>query len=104
FSGSLRRPGTPLFPYTTLFRSLADGGLFEGRQIVSQEHLRLMTSDQVPAIAKTPDSFFPGFWDRTGWGFGVGVDTEGRRAGRYGDRKSTRLNSSHVSISYAVFS
>jgi CubicO group peptidase (beta-lactamase class C family) len=71
--------------YTLFARMLADGGRFEGRQIVSQEHLRLMTSDQVPAIAKTPDSFFfPGFWDGTGWGFGVGVDTEGKRAGRYG--------------------
>ena len=70
--------------YTRFARMLADGGRFEGRQIVSEEHLRLMTSDQVPAIAKTPDSFFPGFWDGTGWGFGVGVDTEGRRAGRYG--------------------
>ena len=70
--------------YTRFARMLADGGRFEGRQIVSEEHLRLMTSDQVPAIAKTPDSFFPGFWDGTGWGFGVGVDTKGRRAGRYG--------------------
>ena len=43
-----------------------------------------MTRDQVPAIAKAPDSFFPGFWDETGWGFGVGVDTAGERAGRYG--------------------
>jgi len=63
---------------------LADGGRHEGRQIVSEEHLRLMTSDQVPAVAKAPDSFFPGFWDSTGWGFGVGVDTQGRTAGRYG--------------------
>jgi CubicO group peptidase (beta-lactamase class C family) len=47
--------------YTRFARMLADGGRFEGRQIVSEEHLRLMTSDQVPAIAKTPDSFFPGF-------------------------------------------
>jgi CubicO group peptidase (beta-lactamase class C family) len=70
--------------YTRFARMLADGGRFEGRQIVSEEHLRLMTSDQVPAIAKTPDSFFPGFWEGTGWGFGVGVDTEGGRAGRYG--------------------
>jgi len=70
--------------YTRFARMLADGGQFEGRQIVSEEHLRLMTSDQVPAIAKTPDSFFPGFWDSTGWGFGVGVDTQGRTAGRYG--------------------
>jgi CubicO group peptidase (beta-lactamase class C family) len=70
--------------YTRFARMLADGGRFEGQQIVSEEHLRLMTSDQVPALAKTPDSFFPGFWDGTGWGLGVGVDTEGGRAGRYG--------------------
>jgi CubicO group peptidase (beta-lactamase class C family) len=70
--------------YTRFARMLADGGRFEGRQIVSDAHLRLMTGDQVPAVAKTPDSFFPGFWDRTGWGFGVGVETEGGRAGRYG--------------------
>jgi len=70
--------------YSRFARMLADGGRFEGQQLVSEEHLRLMTSDQVPAAAKTPDSFFPGFWDGTGWGFGVGVDTAGRRAGRYG--------------------
>jgi len=70
--------------YTRFARMLADGGRFEGRQFVSQEHLRLMTSDQVPATAKTPDSFFPGFWEGTGWGFGVGVATEGGQAGRYG--------------------
>ena len=70
--------------YTRFARMLADGGRFDGRQIVSEDHLRLMTSDQVPAVAKSPDSFFPGFWDSTGWGFGVGIDTEGSRAGRYG--------------------
>jgi CubicO group peptidase (beta-lactamase class C family) len=70
--------------YTRFARMLADGGQFEGRHIVSAEHLRLMTTDQVPAIAKTPDSFFPGFWDGTGWGFGVGLDTKGARVGRYG--------------------
>jgi CubicO group peptidase (beta-lactamase class C family) len=43
-----------------------------------------MTSDQVPAENKTPDSFFPGFWDGTGWGFGVEVQSEGPRRGRYG--------------------
>ena len=43
-----------------------------------------MTSDQVPAENKTPDSFFPGFWDGMGWGFGVGVQTEGPQRGRYG--------------------
>ncbi len=43
-----------------------------------------MTSDQVPAAAKSPDSFFPGFFDSSGWGFGVGVSTAGPHAGRYG--------------------
>jgi CubicO group peptidase (beta-lactamase class C family) len=33
---------------------------------------------------KTSDSFFPGFWDGTGWGFGVAVHTAGRHHGRYG--------------------
>lgn len=70
--------------YTRFARMLADGGRFEGQQVVSEEHLRLMTSDQVPASAKTPDSFFPGFWDATGWGFGIGVDTTDGRTGRYG--------------------
>jgi CubicO group peptidase (beta-lactamase class C family) len=70
--------------YTRFARMLADGGRFEGERIVSEEHVRLMTSDQVPAIAKTPDSFFPGFWDGTGWGFGVGIETGGGRPGRYG--------------------
>jgi CubicO group peptidase (beta-lactamase class C family) len=70
--------------YARFARMLADGGRFEGRQIVSDEHLRLMTTDQVPDIAKTPESFFPGFWDSTGWGFGVGVEMNGKRSGRYG--------------------
>jgi len=30
--------------------------------VISEVHLRLMTSDQVPAENKTPDSFFAGFW------------------------------------------
>ena len=70
--------------YSRFARMLADGGRFEGRQIVSDEHLRLMTTDQVPEAAKMPDSFFPGFWDSTGWGFGVGVETNGPRAGGCG--------------------
>jgi CubicO group peptidase (beta-lactamase class C family) len=70
--------------YTRFARMLADGGRFEGGQILSEEHLRLMTSDQTPAMAKTPDSFFPGFWNSNGWGYGVGIDTMDGRAGRYG--------------------
>jgi CubicO group peptidase (beta-lactamase class C family) len=65
-------------------RMLADGGRVDGQVMISPGHLRQMTGDQVPARCKTPESFFPGFWDDMGWGFGVGVTTEGRRRGRFG--------------------
>jgi CubicO group peptidase (beta-lactamase class C family) len=51
--------------------------------LISAEHKRLMTSDQVSAQCKTAESFFPGFWDSSGWGFGVAVQTAGHE-GRYG--------------------
>jgi CubicO group peptidase (beta-lactamase class C family) len=39
----------------------------------------------VQAACKTADSFFfPGFWNGTGWGFGVAVTTEGPQRGRIG--------------------
>jgi CubicO group peptidase (beta-lactamase class C family) len=65
-------------------RLLADGGRVDGEALLSAEHLQQMTSDQVPSENKTPDSFFPGFWDGMGWGYGVGVRTEGPQQGRYG--------------------
>jgi CubicO group peptidase (beta-lactamase class C family) len=63
---------------------LAEGGRVNGRPMISPDHLRQMTSDQVPAACKTADSFFPGFWDGMGWGFGVAVTTEGPQRGRIG--------------------
>ena len=65
-------------------RMLVAGGRIEGEPMISADHRRQMISDQVPAENKTPESFFPGFWDGMGWGFGVGVRTEGPRRGRYG--------------------
>ena len=67
-----------------LTRLLVDGGRVNGRALLSTEHVQQMTSDQVPAENKTPDSFGPGFWDGMGWGYGVGVQTEGPLQGRYG--------------------
>lgn len=60
-------------------RALADG-----TGLISPEHRRQLTSDQVPERCKAPDSFFPGFWEGSGWGFGVSVQQGGRNAGRYG--------------------
>lgn len=73
-----------LHDYAAFARMLAAGGVHDGRQVVDPGLLHLMRTDQVPAVAKTPDSFFPGFWESNGWGFGVAVETAGPHAGRYG--------------------
>jgi CubicO group peptidase (beta-lactamase class C family) len=65
-------------------RMLAAGGRVDGKQMISADHLKEMISDQVPAENKTSESFFPGFWEGMGWGFGVGVQTDGPQRGRYG--------------------
>src|SRR5262249_59075879 len=63
--------------YHRFARMLADGGRVNGQPIISPDHLQQMSSDQVPAACKTADSFFPGFWDGLGWGFGVAGKTAG---------------------------
>src|SRR5207249_10806933 len=88
-------PRSPLFPYTTLFRStvlppLRSGETVLRRSTVSHVRGAIAPHDDLPALVQRPQ---PG---RRG--------SRGPRDGRAkGDRKSTRLNSSHVSISYAVF-
>src|SRR2546427_6107347 len=79
-----RPPRSTLFPYTTLFRSVvsANGGrmFFEGTR---QRFLELDDSHQVEGP--------------------VAGALDYRLATFHLDRKSTRLNSSHSQISYAVF-
>src|SRR2546422_4028437 len=70
-----RPPRSTLFPYTTLFRS----AVLEWRETRGRERAR-----------------------RRRVASGRGIRTLGRVATRR-DRKSTRLNSSHGYISYAVF-
>jgi CubicO group peptidase (beta-lactamase class C family) len=70
--------------YHRFTRMLAGGGRVNGQPMISRAHLHQMTSDQVPAACQTADSFFPGFWDGTGWGFGVAVQTAGPHRGRIG--------------------
>src|SRR5690606_41648177 len=75
-------PRSTLFPYTTLFRSTPDSSAIVTAIIAMARSLKLNV-------------------------VGEGVETEQQRAflQQHGctDRKSTRLNSSHVKISYAVF-
>lgn len=70
--------------YAAFLGMLAAEGRHHGRTILAPELVAQMRSDQVPARAKAADSFFPGFWDGTGWGYGVAVVTQGEHAGRYG--------------------
>src|SRR2546430_3849338 len=83
-----RPPRSTLFPYTTLFRSLGHARLAAGMGFGPD---RVMLVEDGTAIEVTPTTarVIPGY--PTGR---VLVD---------GDRKSTRLNSSHSQISYAVF-
>src|SRR5699024_11554914 len=89
-----------LFPYTTLFRSVP-------AVPAEKEH---GVPAVLPAGRAGPERLCPGGLraeDRAGPRRGplAGVPPVGRADGTAGgqDRKSTRLNSSHVSISYAVF-
>src|SRR3712207_8839819 len=90
-----RPPRSTLFPYTTLFRSvqreigvgLVEAVAFEGDQLPADVRSRVGTGQLQRPLVRTTDPL-PG-------------DVE--VAPRVGDRKSTRLNSSHANISYAVF-
>src|SRR5690348_18122629 len=86
-----RPPRSTLFPYTTLFRS-RDGR--RGRAPVRGRGLRERGHHRVPARQRWPLLLHGDEHPHPGRAPGDG-DGE--------DRKSTRLNSSHPSISYAVF-
>src|SRR5689334_24484891 len=80
-----RPPRSTLFPYTTLFRSHREAGEVE-------LEARLTPHEERVEHLLVPD-------------LGRADDGEQRNQREHGpsDRKSTRLNSSHSSISYAVF-
>src|SRR5256885_11818521 len=71
-----RPPRSTLFPYTTLFRSFENVEYLSSALVDMKLHLE-------PEKAKDIDAF--------------------EKEALEGDRKSTRLNSSHLVISYAVF-
>src|SRR5690625_6851007 len=86
----LRPPRSTLFPYTTLFRS-QDSDAAEAAELATLRHKLIVAavlSVPVIAMAMAPALQFT-YWQ---WA-----------SLTLADRKSTRLNSSHVAISYAVF-
>src|SRR3712207_7006061 len=85
-----RPPRSTLFPYTTLFRS---GWLDVGHRQVQGVGVARDGQPLGHQPAPAPDLVLVG----VPGGPGVAGAVEGE------DRKSTRLNSSHANISYAVF-
>src|SRR5437773_8023378 len=85
---SPRPPRSTLFPYTTLFRSHVE---------VGDDHVERLLPENLQGfdtVGRGGDSASaPCQRARNGFANGCGVV----------DRKSTRLNSSHITISYAVF-
>lgn len=62
-------------------------GELEGHRILSAASVSRMVTDHIPESQKTDDSFFPGFWDNDGWGYGLSVTTsrdDFGEEGRYG--------------------
>src|SRR5947209_17077590 len=87
-----RPPRSTLFPYTTLFRSLF-GGSDLWLSMIDADHPESREQARVDYVSSR-------YFDTVGMRILHGRDFEitGRQ-----DRKSTRLNSSHANISYAVF-
>src|SRR3712207_7351342 len=85
-----RPPRSTLFPYTTLFRS---------EPVVGDVVLATVDDDRPALAIEVRRDAVPVLLRDQGSHLGVGVGAHADLQ----DRKSTRLNSSHANISYAVF-
>src|SRR2546422_7658308 len=90
-----RPPRSTLFPYTTLFRS--DGGDHHRAMVQLAVHAVDREVDVRPPLGRRRYGGSPSERQAT-----LGLPVIAHVSGRP-DRKSTRLNSSHGYISYAVF-
>src|SRR5690554_7668841 len=93
-----RLPTSPLFPYTTLFRS----AIFDTEQ--GPMAMVLVGAMIVAAIETVwAGRITPPTRERKVTEYTNPAPVELQKGEEMGDRKSTRLNSSHVRSSYAVF-
>src|SRR2546430_11567247 len=89
-----RPPRSTLFPYTTLFRSVHAG---------SEAHREIQADAERANERRVRSRGHRGAGNRSGAQWARTEPGFQQSAGNYEDRKSTRLNSSHSQISYAVF-
>lgn len=76
--------------YLIFARMLLNGGKHNNKQILRAESVREMTRDQITPEQKSASAknFFPGFFDKQGWGYGLAISTApdaiSKVPGRYG--------------------
>src|SRR3712207_8765908 len=87
-----RPPRSTLFPYTTLFRSADEDVHVLAESALLVDHAEAQAGELAVEVTKELVD-----------GAAVGLDVGRTGRVRAQDRKSTRLNSSHANISYAVF-
>src|SRR3712207_7790245 len=87
-----RPPRSTLFPYTTLFRSVVAGGVVRQAAALFRVQDRERRAPSLEPLAQHAERRAR-----------VVLEDEEARGAHGPDRKSTRLNSSHANISYAVF-
>src|SRR5690606_39777106 len=99
-----RPPRSTLFPYTTLFRSQENRELIDQNRTFPADFIAEGV-DQTRGWFYTLHAIATMVFDSVAYknvvSNGLVLDKEGKKMSK--DRKSTRLNSSHVKISYAVF-
>ncbi|MEN3306853.1 MAG: hypothetical protein V7603_3055 [Micromonosporaceae bacterium] len=74
--------------YLAFASALLAGGTYRGERVLSRPSVTLMTSDHLTPAQRAVSGFWPGYFDSTSWGFGMGVVTRrtdlGPSAGSYG--------------------
>jgi CubicO group peptidase (beta-lactamase class C family) len=61
--------------YLAFAQMLLNGGVLDGRRILSRPSVELMTTDRLTPAQKAVSGLDPGFFESHGWGFGVAVVT-----------------------------
>src|SRR5688572_32077745 len=97
-----RRPGSTLFPYTTLFRSILDVVASAEPGVGRTRAVEVLRGGRSKVVAKYSYDGLPHYGAYAHLA-GTAVLARVDALLEAGDRKSTRLNSSHSQISYAVF-
>lgn len=57
----------------TFAEMMLGDGVYQGNRLLSERSVRLMETDHITPAQKAASPFAPGFWEKTGWGYGLAV-------------------------------